>query len=71
MADAFFSIDEPNAFEGPASDSSLSFRFYQPDLNVLGKRMEDHRRFAIGIASAGLAASIWWRYVPSALVSGQ
>ncbi len=47
MSGAFFSIDNPIPFEGPDSTNPLAFRYYQPDLEVLGKRMEDHLRFAV------------------------
>ncbi len=47
MSGAFFSIDSPLPFEGPDSTNPLAFRYYQADLKVLGKRMEDHLRFAV------------------------
>ncbi|MGI9493875.1 MAG: xylose isomerase [Geminicoccaceae bacterium] len=47
MSGGFFSIDNPVPFEGPDSTNPLAFRYYQPDLKVLGKRMEDHLRFAV------------------------
>lgn len=34
-------------YEGPASTSEFAFRHYNPDEVVLGKRMEDHMRFAV------------------------
>lgn len=42
----FFEAVEPIAYEGPDSDNPLAFRFYDKDQVVLGKRMEDHLRFA-------------------------
>lgn len=33
-------------FEGPKTTNPLAFRHYNPDEIVLGKRMEDHLRFA-------------------------
>lgn len=33
-------------FEGPDTDNELAYRFYDKDRVVLGKRMEDHLRFA-------------------------
>lgn len=33
-------------YEGPKSTNPLAFRYYNPDELVLGKRMEDHLRFA-------------------------
>ncbi len=47
MPRSFFSIDDPIRFEGPDSTNPLAYRYYQPDLEVLGKRMEDHLRFAV------------------------
>ena len=35
------------AYEGPESDNEFAFRHYNPDELVLGKRMEDHLRFAV------------------------
>jgi xylose isomerase len=34
-------------YEGPDSDNEFAFRHYNPDEVVLGKRMEDHMRFAV------------------------
>ena len=34
-------------FEGRGSDNPLAFKFYDPDREVAGKRMEDHFRFAV------------------------
>ena len=34
-------------YEGPASTNEFAFRHYNPDEVILGKRMEDHLRFAI------------------------
>lgn len=41
-------------FEGPESDNDLAYRWYDKDRMVLGKRMEDHLRFA-GPAATSLA----------------
>jgi xylose isomerase len=45
MAQPFF-VDVPErvAFGGPDSDDALSFKVYEPDREVLGKRMEDQLR---------------------------
>ena len=43
----FFAGIEPVKYEGPESKSPLAFRYYNKDQVVLGKRMEDHMRFAI------------------------
>lgn len=43
----FFTTTQPIAYEGPASRNPLAFKYYNPDQIVLGKRMEDHLRFAI------------------------
>lgn len=37
-------------FEGPESTNEFAFRHYNPDEVILGKRMEDHLRFAVA----------WW-----------
>jgi xylose isomerase len=42
----FFQGIEPLRFD-PAADTDLAFRHYNPDETVLGKRMEDHLRFAV------------------------
>jgi xylose isomerase len=34
-------------FEGPESTNEFAFRHYNPDEMILGKRMEDHLRFAV------------------------
>jgi len=44
----FFSeVEERIPFSGPDSTDALSFKAYQPDRLVLGKRMEDHLRVAV------------------------
>ncbi|PSL20928.1 xylose isomerase [Shimia abyssi] len=43
----FFANIAPIAFEGADSTNPLAFRHYNPDEVVMGKRMEDHLRFAI------------------------
>jgi xylose isomerase len=35
------------AYEGPDSDNPLAYRFYDPDLVVLGKTMAEHLRLAV------------------------
>ena len=48
MVDAFFSdVAGPIAFGGLDSANPLSYKVYQPDRLVLGKRMEDHLRIAV------------------------
>jgi xylose isomerase len=47
MTKAFYSISRPLAYEGMDSRNPLAFRWYERDHIVLGKRMEDHLRFAI------------------------
>ena len=44
--DPFFPKIEPIRYEGQESDNPLAFRWYDPDREVLGKRMEDLLRFA-------------------------
>lgn len=43
---AYFDQLERVRFEGTNSTNPLAFRHYNPDEIVLGKRMEDHLRFA-------------------------
>ena len=43
----YFKGVDPIRFEGPESKNPLAFRFYEKDRKVLGKRMEDHLRFAV------------------------
>ena len=42
----FFDLRTPVAYEGPDSRNPLAFRHYDKDRMVMGKRMEDHLRFA-------------------------
>jgi xylose isomerase len=44
---SFFGSLAPVRFEGPDSDNPLSFRWYDKDRMVAGRRMEDHLRFAV------------------------
>jgi len=43
----FFAEIPPIRYQGPDSDDPLAFRFYDKERVVLGKRMEDHLRFAV------------------------
>jgi xylose isomerase len=43
----FFADCPPIAYRGPDSDDPFAFRWYDPDRMVMGKRMEDHLRFAV------------------------
>ena len=43
----FFQDIKKAAFEGPNSDNPLAFHHYNPDEIIMGKRMEDHLRFAV------------------------
>jgi xylose isomerase len=43
----YFADIAPITFKGPDSTDELSYRFYDKDRVVLGKRMEDHLRFAV------------------------
>ena len=47
MSTGFFGDIKPIKYEGADSANPLAYRFYNPDEIVLGKRMEDHLRFAI------------------------
>ncbi|MDF0488461.1 xylose isomerase [Sphingomonas sp. H39-1-10] len=46
MAIDFFANIPTIKYEGPDSTNELAYRFYDKDKVVLGKRMEDHLRFA-------------------------
>ncbi|MGV6811706.1 MAG: xylose isomerase [Brevirhabdus sp.] len=46
----FFAGIAPVSFEGPETCNELAFRHYDPDEMVMGKRLEDHLRFAVA----------WW-----------
>lgn len=46
-AGKFFSIEQPIPYEGPGSKNPLAFKWYDPDKLVLGRKMQDHLRFAI------------------------
>ncbi|AVO38969.1 xylose isomerase [Pukyongiella litopenaei] len=43
----FFRDIAPVTYEGADSDNPLAFRHYDPDELVMGRRMEDHLRFAV------------------------
>ncbi len=43
----FFKNIPAITYEGPASTNEFAFRHYNPDEVVMGKRMEDHLRFAV------------------------
>ncbi len=47
MSTDFFAGIPTIKYEGPDSDNELAYRFYDKDRVVLGKRMEDHLRFAV------------------------
>lgn len=47
MSTGFFGDIAPIRYEGPESTNPLAYRFYDPDEIVLGKRLEDHLRFAV------------------------
>jgi xylose isomerase len=44
---SYFADIAPIAFEGPQSANPLAFKWYDKDRLVLGKRMQDHLRFAV------------------------
>lgn len=46
MTTGFFGDAAAAIYEGPDSANPLAFRHYNPDEVILGKRMEDHLRFA-------------------------
>ncbi len=43
----FFKDIPPIRYEGPEASTEFAFRHYDPDEMVMGKRMEDHLRFAV------------------------
>ena len=47
MTHPFFEGFSPIEYEGPDSTNPMAFRHYDPDEVVLGKRLEDHLRFAV------------------------
>ncbi len=47
MNNEYFSGVSEIVFEGPETTNDLAFRYYDRDRLVLGKRMEDHLRFAV------------------------
>ncbi|MCC0029779.1 MAG: xylose isomerase [Brucellaceae bacterium] len=47
MSTGFFGDVAPIAYEGPDSRNPLAYRYYNADEMVMGKRMEDHLRFAV------------------------
>ena len=47
MTTGFFGTIDKIKYEGEGSTNPLAYRHYNPDETVLGKRMEDHLRFAI------------------------
>ena len=44
---AYFTTVDKITFEGPESENPMAYRYYDPDKIVMGKRMEDHLRFAV------------------------
>ncbi len=44
---SFFADIDPIRYEGPESNNELAYRWYDKDRVILGKRMEDHLRFAV------------------------
>lgn len=46
MTDFFKGIPQIR-YEGPSSTNEFAFRHYNPDEVIMGKRMEDHMRFAV------------------------
>ncbi len=47
MSSRFFGDVKTILFEGETSENALAFRHYNPDEMIMGKRMEDHLRFAV------------------------
>ena len=46
MSARFFTQEKPITYKGNRAGDTLAFRWYDPNKKVLGKRMEDHTRFA-------------------------
>ena len=56
MSTGFFGDIDKIPFKGADSTDPLSFRYYNPDEIILGKRMEDHFALCGGLlAQSGLA----------------
>ena len=47
MSTGFFGDIAPIQYEGPNSDNPLAYRHYNKDEIIMGKRMEEHLRFAV------------------------
>ena len=47
MSADYFAPFDTVRYEGPDATSDLAYRWYDKDRMVLGKRMEDHLRFAV------------------------
>lgn len=47
MAEPFFPRITRIGYEGPETENPLAYRYYDPNRLVLGKRMQDHLRFAV------------------------
>jgi xylose isomerase len=47
MSAGYFAPFPTIRYEGPNSDNDLAYRWYDKDRLVMGKRMEDHLRFAV------------------------
>lgn len=47
MSTGYFGDIKPVKYEGTSSTNPLAYRHYNPDEIVLGKRLEDHLRFAV------------------------
>jgi xylose isomerase len=43
----FFADIPPITYQGPGADTDFAYRHYNPDEIILGRRMEDHLRFAV------------------------
>ena len=47
MSARFFAQEKPITYKGPKATDGPAFRWYDPDKQVLGKRMEDQLRYAV------------------------
>ncbi len=64
---AYFPDVNKVKYEGPDSKNPLSFKFYNADEKVLGKKMRDHLRFSMAYwhTLRGTGSDPFGRAVPS------
>ena len=47
MTESYFKLESPITFKGEDGDGILSYRHYDPNELVMGRRIENHLRFAV------------------------